>query len=243
VSELSKAWRTAVHGEIPVARNRGYGQAGAVTQTREDYVAAAAAAAQLLGDPAVAAAWDQPSALELYSVGGLAGHLAAQVLFVADFLADSAPEPQEKPVTLGEYYAHSTWIDAGIDDGPHVRIRASGDEIASDGPEALAARVNAALDDLRKALPARSDQPVRLPTWGAYSLRFDDFVTTRLMELVVHGDDLAVSVGLPTPPLPTTATDTVVDLLTRLAARRHGPTAVIRALSRAERAPASIAAF
>ena len=214
-----------------------------MTQTREDYLATAAAAAQLIGEPAVAAAWDEPSALEFYSVGGLAGHLAAQILFVGGFVADSAPEPQEKPVTLREYYAQSNWIDAGNDDGPHVRIRASGDAIASEGPEALAARVNAALDDLRKALPSRSNGPVRMPTWGAYSLRFDDFVTTRLMELVVHSDDLAVSVGLPTPPLPTTATDAVVDLLTRLSARRHGPTAVIRALSRAERAPASIAAF
>jgi hypothetical protein len=39
------------------------------------------------------------------------------------------------------------------------------------------------------------------------------------------------------------ATDTVLTLLTRLAARRHGPAAVLRALSRAERAPATIAAF
>jgi hypothetical protein len=33
------------------------------------------------------------------------------------------------------------------------------------------------------------------------------------------------------------------DLLSRLAVRRHGPTAVLRALSRAERAPATIAAI
>jgi hypothetical protein len=64
-----------------------------------------------------------------------------------------------------------------------------------------------------------------------------------MMELAVHSDDLAVSVGLPTPPLPPGAVDTVVDLLTRLAVRRHGPTSVLRALSRAERAPATIAAF
>jgi len=38
-------------------------------------------------------------------------------------------------------------------------------------------------------------------------------------------------------------TDTVVALLARLAVRRHGPVAVIRSLSRAERAPASVAAF
>ncbi len=214
-----------------------------MTLIREDYVAAATAAARLLGEPAVAAAWDTPSALELYSVGGLAGHLAGQVLLVAGFLDGSAPEPSEKPVDLPEYYARSTWLEAGNDDGPHVRIRAAAEAGASDGPEALAARVNTVLDEIRTALPSAPDRLVRVRTWGDYSLSLDDFLVTRLMELTVHSDDLAVSVGLPTPPLPTSATDTVVDLLARLAARRHGPMAVIRTLSRAERAPASIAAL
>ncbi|HZE33962.1 MAG TPA: hypothetical protein VE198_21340 [Actinoallomurus sp.] len=71
----------------------------------------------------------------------------------------------------------------------------------------------------------------------------DDFVTSRLLELVVHSDDLAYSVGMPTPELPAEATETVVDLLSRIALRRHGPTNVLRALSRAERAPSSISAL
>ena len=206
-------------------------------------MAAADAAARLIGDPAVAAAWEKPSALERYSVGGVAGHLAAQVFFLAKVMADSGPPPQEEQVTLPQYYSGSNWVDAGIDDGPHVRIRAQGESNASDGPQALTDRVTAAADELRKSLPSAPDRLVRLPTWGAYSLSFDDFVITRLMELLVHSDDLAVSVGVPTPSVPVTASDTVVDLLAQLAARRHGPTAVIRALSRTERAPASIAAF
>jgi hypothetical protein len=63
------------------------------------------------------------------------------------------------------------------------------------------------------------------------------------MELAVHSDDLAVSVDLATPALPPSAVETVVDLLSRLSVLRHGPTAVLRALSRAERAPTTIAAF
>jgi hypothetical protein len=84
---------------------------------------------------------------------------------------------------------------------------------------------------------------VRIPLWGPWSLMLDDILTTRMMELAVHSDDLAVSVGIATPALPQSAVDTVIDLLSRLAVRRHGPTAVLRALSRAERAPATIAAF
>ena len=36
---------------------------------------------------------------------------------------------------------------------------------------------------------------------------------------------------------------TVLDLLTTLAVRRHGATALVRALARPQRAPATVAAF
>jgi hypothetical protein len=42
---------------------------------------------------------------------------------------------------------------------------------------------------------------------------------------------------------PGAAADEAVELLTRLAVRKHGSAALARALSRAERAPASIAAY
>jgi hypothetical protein len=64
-----------------------------------------------------------------------------------------------------------------------------------------------------------------------------------MLEIVIHIDDLAVSVQVKPPPLPDEATATVLALLTSLAARRHGTAAVLRALSRQERAPATIAAF
>jgi hypothetical protein len=54
----------------------------------------------------------------------------------------------------------------------------------------------------------------------------------------------AVTVGgRATPKVPAAATDAVIGLLAAVAARRHGPVSVIRALTRAERAPGSIAAF
>jgi hypothetical protein len=64
-----------------------------------------------------------------------------------------------------------------------------------------------------------------------------------MMEIAVHSDDLAQSVGLPTPLFPADVADAVVVLLARLAARRHGAPAVIRAFSRAERAPERLTAF
>jgi hypothetical protein len=78
---------------------------------------------------------------------------------------------------------------------------------------------------------------------GEWGLAVDDLLLTRVMELVVHADDLAVSLGIPTPAMPAEATDATIRLLARVAAWRHGPLAVVRALARRERAPETIAAF
>jgi hypothetical protein len=63
------------------------------------------------------------------------------------------------------------------------------------------------------------------------------------MEIVVHSDDLAASVDLPTPEFPEAVLVPVLDLLTLLSLRRHGQDAVVRALSRPQRASGSISAF
>ncbi|GGK91943.1 hypothetical protein Sme01_54330 [Sphaerisporangium melleum] len=213
-----------------------------MTQTRDDFLSAARAAVRLLRDPAVAEAWDRPSALAEFQVSGLAGHLAYQILVTCDVLA--GPEPQEEVVPLLEHYNRANWMGRPVEDEFNVRIRAGGEKIAGDGPADLVARTEAAVEELERVLPERSgDRPVRMPLWGPWSLSLDDLLISRMMELLVHSDDLAVSVGVATPEVPPSAAETVLDLLTRLAVRRHGPVDVLRALSRAERAPATIAAF
>ena len=86
------------------------------------------------------------------------------------------------------------------------------------------------------------DRAVLIP-WTGWALRRDDFLTGRMMEIVVHGEDVAASVGFTSSPLPDDVLTPVVALLTRLAVRRHGQGAVVSALSRAERAPRTISAF
>ncbi|MEV1285593.1 maleylpyruvate isomerase N-terminal domain-containing protein [Micromonospora sp. NPDC049679] len=203
--------------------------------------AAAAAAVTLLRDPAVARSWETPSALPEFAVSGLAGHLAQQIFRVPEVLAGEVPA--SAPIALLEHYARSRWLDAGVDDGANVAIRRGGDDAAADGAAALAGRADGAVERLRELLPAEPvDRVVHLP-WGPWSLTLDDFLTTRLMELAVHADDLAVSVGVETPALPPEVIEPVIDLLSRLALRRHGAAAVLRALSRSERAPRTISAL
>ncbi|MGI5176928.1 hypothetical protein ACQEVZ_11400 [Dactylosporangium sp. CA-152071] len=105
----------------------------------------------------------------------------------------------------------------------------------------MAAEVDAALHELRTTVPAQ--HPERIVDVGKWGLTADDFLLTRVLELVVHVDDLAVSLDVPTPQLPPEAVAATVELLGRLAVWRHGALPVVRALARQERAPASIAAL
>jgi Mycothiol maleylpyruvate isomerase N-terminal domain len=214
-----------------------------VNPIQEQFLQAAGSAVTLLQDPAVAAAWDRPSALASFGVSGLAGHLARQILLVPRLLAQ--PVPDGAALSLLDHYAMVPWTgaDADLDSETNVAARAGGEAAAAVGAAALATAAGAATAALAAALPAEpADRLVHLP-WGPWSLSLDDFLVTRMMEITVHSDDLAQSVGIPTPALPPAVTDAVLVLLVRLAARRHGPPAVLRALSRAERAPATIAAF
>lgn len=212
-----------------------------MTPAREAFAAAAASAAALLRDPAVAASWDSASVLEEFSVAGLAGHLARQVLAVPRVL--DQPVPPDQPVSLADHYARVSWIGAALDDDANAEIRRGGEDEAAGGAASLAAVTEAAVETLRATLPAEPAGRLVRPSWVSWTLTLDDFLITRMMEIAVHSDDLALSVGVAAPWLPPTVLDPVLDLLTRLAVRRHGPTAVLRALSRSERAPATISAF
>ena len=207
----------------------------------DGYLAAAGQAAALLGEPEVAAAWERPSALAEMTVGGLAGHLAYQIFSVSAALDE--PASQQPPIALLEHYTRAAWLGAPLDAEVNTGIRSRGEDIGREGAQPLAKRAGAALAEQQARLAGLSGgRPVFLPQTG-WALSLGDFLTTRTMELAVHMDDLAVSVGLPARELPDAAFDPVLVLLARLAARRHGQAALLRALARAERAPAAVNAI
>ena len=207
----------------------------------DGYLAAAGQAAALLGEPEVAVAWERPSALAEMTVSGLAGHLAYQIFSVSATLDE--PASQQPPIPLLEHYARAAWLGAPLDAEVNSGIRSSGEDIGREGAQPLAKRAGAAPAEQQARLAGLpGGQPVFLPQTG-WALSLGDFLTTRTMELAVHMDDLAVSVGLPARELPDAAFDPVLVLLARLAARRHGQAALLRALARTERAPAEINAI
>jgi hypothetical protein len=163
---------------------------------RNTYLGVADSVAGLLQDPAVATAWQEPSALQDLSVGGLAAHLAAQIFHVPALLAGTGLA--QKPISLVDHYARAKWIESGVDEEPNVKIRRSGEEAAAEGAKALGSRAESTVSELRITLAAEpAGRVVHLP-WGPWSLLLDDFLITRMMELAVHSDDLAVSVGVKT---------------------------------------------
>lgn len=208
---------------------------------RQAYLVAVDSVVDLLARPEVAEAWARPSALEQWSVGGLAAHLGGQVTNVERVL--SLAQPDLAPIALDDHYGQAAWVTAGLDDPVNAGIREGGEEQAAAGPAELMARVRVARAAVASVLPHEPADRIVLVPWQGWALTLDDFLTTRMMEIVVHSDDLAASVGVEAPRQPREVLDPVLGLLTRLAVRRHGQSAVVSALTRQERAPASIAAF
>lgn len=185
--------------------------------------------------------WLDESACTGMTVGGLAHHTVAQLNHLIRLYAADAAESE--PIGVLDHYRRAAWANSGLDDEVNVEIRTGADEQAKDGPEALVAGSVAALEALPAALArVADDDPVLIP-WQGWALTAHDLAVTRLMEMVVHGDDLAVSVGIDTPEFPADAVRLVVELLAAVAMDRHGQAAVVRALSRPQRAPTSVSAF
>jgi hypothetical protein len=205
------------------------------------FISAAHVAADLARRPEVAARWTDESACAGMTVGGLAHHLVSQIGNTVRLVGE--PPSSEAPIPLLEHYARAAWVRADPDDEVNVGIREGSDADAAAGPDALPPLVADLLERLPGVLAAReADDAVRIP-WQGWSLTTADWLVTRMMEIVVHADDLAASVGLPTPEFPDEVVAPVLALLTAVASRRHGQTAVVRALSRPQRAPASVSAF
>lgn len=186
-------------------------------------------------------AWSRESACAGMTVGGLTHHLLKQGGNTV--LGLRATPHDDPPIALQEHYARAAWVEAAPDDDVNVSIREGDNEAALVGPDVVLELGREWAQELPALLDApRTPDTIFIP-WQGWSLTTDDFLTTRMMEMVVHGDDLAASVGVDTPTYPDDVVRPVLALLTGVAVRRHGQTAVVRGLSRPQRSPGSISAF
>ena len=209
-----------------------------VERSVEAFVLAGAATAAVLASPEVAAAWSEPSALAGYRVGELAGHTLLATARLEAVLGEEPPAGCTVVDLPGFFGTNRVDDPSATDAGHHPIVRAMAAEAGERGPEAVAAELRGVLHRLPPALAGQD--PGRLVSVlnvrnGATSL--EEYLRTRVLELVVHGDDLAVSVDLPFEP-PPAAADVALGVCLELARARAGDLAALRAFVRRERAGA-----
>ena len=185
--------------------------------------------ADLVQSDAVRAQWTEPSCLPEYTVGGLAGHTFNTAAVIERSL--DAAEPEEPAQPAGSYYAPVPFPDAAPD--LHAGVMARAEKRSERGPDALISDLTALSEQLRVRL---ADEPAerKVNPMGWSVLVLDHYLETRVLELVIHTDDLAQSVGVAVE-LPADALAITVSHLLGIARERHGDLAVIRAFARRER--------
>ncbi|MGA9749613.1 MAG: maleylpyruvate isomerase N-terminal domain-containing protein [Nocardioides sp.] len=203
-------------------------------------VASAFHLTDLVGSDLVADAWDRESALPGMTVGGLTRHLVSQPECAVDFLR--TPGPADAPLlSLVGHYDLVDWFAVPVDAPENTSIRDDFNRLGSAGHLDSVTALARSLAQLDSALDAAG--PTTYVPWQNCALPTDDFLVVRAMEVVVHADDLACSVGMPFPDFSPEVLEPVLALLAALSARRHGPDAVLRTLSRRERASGPVSAF
>ena len=201
---------------------------------RGSYLAAAEIALALLQSAELEERWEQESALRGWPCGLLAGHLARSILQVEWFL-DGA-QPPHATIDAVSYYAAltgSTDPKSDLNEG----VRARSQETANLGRAAMAAATEHALRALQERIPAEPAART-LESFGRPML-LDEYLVTRIVELSIHVDDLALSLALPRR-VPPAALDIATATLFDAARKRHDSLDVLRALTRTERDPQNV---
>jgi hypothetical protein len=179
-------------------------------------------------DPIVAEAWDRASVLEEQQVSGLAGHMARGIWIVGEYLAVPPPAGPPNFNSAAEYF--SVLSDAATEE-VHRASRAREAGLIPVGHAQLVATLATRLEGLGEDL-RRSPVDRLVAVFAGLVIRRNDYLVTRIVEQVVHLDDLARSVGR--HPWPTPAADELVIALgAEVGFKRRGATAMIRALYRA----------
>jgi hypothetical protein len=201
-----------------------------VETVRSAFLDAASAATELLGRRELGERWNEPSVLPAFEIGALAGHLARAILTVYWYL--DMPQPDGPALSASEYFAESPAVGSSVHSEANAQVRARGEETARGGWARLYLDVGKAADRLADRLA--TEPASRLIPAVGQALTIDEYLKTRIVELVIHIDDLARSLELPTPELPYEATTIAIAVLVGTARVRHGDRAVLNALARRE---------
>lgn len=150
-----------------------------------------------------------PSGLGDWTITELVAHLGRSM----DAVTGCRPAPGQSPMSLGDYLAGYAAGATGIAETTRALAASFGDDVLA-GVDSM---VEGAFDALAGL---GGPQDVVLARRGP--IRLGDFVLSRLIELVVHGDDLARA--LPAKPPPPLLDDAVRAVALALVEVHHGRT-------------------
>jgi Mycothiol maleylpyruvate isomerase N-terminal domain len=201
---------------------------------RDLFVETAHVVLDAIGDDDVGRAWNERSVLDQQTVGGLAGHLArGGVWVVADYLDAELPDAP-RAESAAEYYARALSV-LGADD--HRAIRERGAQVAARGQRQVCDELRRHLDALTVRLRQEPSDRDVMVAGGAAIMALDLYLETRLLEQVVHLDDLARSLAREPWPVPFDAQNVVIHLGVDIGRIRRGAVEMIRALYRSDLPP------
>jgi uncharacterized protein (TIGR03083 family) len=183
--------------------------------------------------------WNEPSALEAFTIGELVAHVTLAMERAHGFLMLDAPGSD--PVSLGGYYGDLK-IEDEHDAGSfvHAFIKGMAETEAARPCAEVVVKAKAVISEIAQLLP--STQPSRildLRPLPQGAMRADDYMATRVVELILHGMDLAVSLDQ-SMELPPQAVDVVIEILVATARAQHGDPTVLCAMARSERTQSSV---
>ena len=196
---------------------------------------ASAFALSVVNTPAVSERWASPSAVQRFSVRGLVAHMVAALRRMEVGLATEVSDDAVN-VGLTDFYGANR-IDGDSDrlGGLHDQIVSHAEAKATEGFDAAVAKLRDVIERLLEILTIEALQRrlpvVQVPNGATYA---HNYLVTRVIELLVHTDDVAVSVGIDAVP-PEIASTAALNACLEIARGNWGDLDVLRTFARAER--------
>ena len=175
--------------------------------------------------------WHAASSLPGMTVAGLVGHLLHSGILLLELSLDATSPSRGRPLGVDEVFA---LIPADPSDPVHEAVEAVAGSQGEQGQSAVVEAAAACRSRLTDRLQREPNDRVISIAFGDFGvpMALEDFVAARVLELVVHLDDLTSSIAGLQAAAPPDALVLTSQLGIGIAIRRHGPEAVMRSVFR-----------
>jgi hypothetical protein len=204
-------------------------------ELREVLAEASASVLELVASPEVGREWHSPAVLDGMTVGGLAAHVVIALRMTIVLIERDRPASGEVASPFA-FFGDNRREGAPLESDRARSIVAAAEEGGLEGQSEVVDELTSVIAQVDAAVADQApDTVIATPRIPDAAARLDDYLRTRICEVVLHGDDLAASVGVVWHPPARAATEAIA-LLVELARERVGDLEILRALAREERA-------